>query len=272
MWLGALLPLGVVGQAVLGGFTVKGALDYGWVMGHFALSMLILRRRRDARVARLRRAEPGATQPQAAPTDRTLVRARARRSSALGALTIFAGTAATAAGPHAGGSPGQKINRLDFDGRGTMDFVIHRHAEIALVFSLAAVRVWWLARRRAVAPGVQRPLTVLCVLLALQGVVGLDQYETHLPTELVWVHVALPAAPGWRLLWAACAAGSLAPSAAPRRRPSAPAEAPLRARRAAQVPRKLGLLRGRSRAHLSASSSSPAVSLLAATTLEKGVA
>ena len=42
MWLGALLPLGVVAQAVLGGFTVKGALDYGWVMGHFALSMLIL--------------------------------------------------------------------------------------------------------------------------------------------------------------------------------------------------------------------------------------
>src|SRR5277367_579744 len=42
VWIGALLPLGVVGQAVLGGFTVKGALDYGWVMGHFALSMLIL--------------------------------------------------------------------------------------------------------------------------------------------------------------------------------------------------------------------------------------
>ena len=109
---------------------------------------------------------------------------------ALGALTIFAGTAATAAGPHAGGSPGQKINRLSFDGRGTMDFVIHRHAEIALVFSLAAVVVWWLARRREAGPAVQRPLTVLCVLLALQGVVGLDQYETHLPTELVWVHVA----------------------------------------------------------------------------------
>src|ERR1700728_2017532 len=42
MWLGALLPLGVVAQAVLGGFTGRGALDYGWVMGHFALSMLIL--------------------------------------------------------------------------------------------------------------------------------------------------------------------------------------------------------------------------------------
>src|SRR6516165_8287130 len=28
--LAALLPLGVIGQAVLGGFTVRGALDYGW--------------------------------------------------------------------------------------------------------------------------------------------------------------------------------------------------------------------------------------------------
>src|SRR5271169_15084 len=42
VWLSAMLPLGVIGQAVLGGLTVRGALDYGWVMGHFALSMLIL--------------------------------------------------------------------------------------------------------------------------------------------------------------------------------------------------------------------------------------
>ena len=40
--LGVLLPLGVVGQAVLGGFTVRNHLAPGFVMGHFALSMLIL--------------------------------------------------------------------------------------------------------------------------------------------------------------------------------------------------------------------------------------
>ena len=142
----------------------------------------------------------------------------------LGALTIFAGTAATAAGPHAGGSPGQKINRLDFDGRGTMDFVIHRHAEIAFVFSLAAVAVWFLARRREAGPAVQRPLTVLCVLLALQGVVGLDQYETHLPTELVWVHVGLASLTWLSTLWAACAAGSRRPGwRLPRARVAPPA-------------------------------------------------
>src|ERR1700685_2616735 len=41
-WIAALLPLGVLAQAVLGGLTVKGRLDYGWGMGHFALSMLIM--------------------------------------------------------------------------------------------------------------------------------------------------------------------------------------------------------------------------------------
>jgi cytochrome c oxidase assembly protein subunit 15 len=232
MWLGALLPLGVVGQAILGGFTVRGQLDYGWVMAHFALSMLIL----VAAVVLVWRAthEPSDASARAgtAPgADSAIVRWLVGLL-ALGALTIFAGTAATAAGPHAGGSPGQKINRLSFDGRGTMDFVIHRHAEIAFVFSLAAVFVWWLARRREAGPSVQRPLTVLCVLLALQGAVGLDQYETHLPTELVWVHVALASAAWLSVLWAACAAGALAPFRA--RRPSErPVEGQLQASRAA---------------------------------------
>jgi cytochrome c oxidase assembly protein subunit 15 len=207
MWLGALLPLGVVAQAVLGGLTVRGDLDYGWVMAHFALSMQLGERE---------------------PIDRTLLRS-VRALVGLAALTIFAGTAATAAGPHAGGSPGQKINRLDFDGRGTMDFVIHRHGEIAFVFGLAAVAVWWLARRRAVGPVLQRPLTVLCILIALQGAVGLDQYETHLPTELVWVHVALAALTWLATLWAVCAAGGHTARSAG----SAPHEAPAQERHVA---------------------------------------
>lgn len=229
MRLGALLPLGVLGQAVLGGFTVRGALDYGWVMGHFALSMLILLA---AAVLAWRAGEPSGAAEMPSPAEGAGANRPGRNGSAtradaalapdrrlilslrwlvaLGALTIFAGTAATAAGPHAGGSPGQKINRLNFDGRGTMDFVIQRHGEIALAFGLAAVAVWWMARRRQARPLVQRSLTVLCVLLALQGAVGLDQYKTHLPTELVWVHVGLACA-GWlAAVWAACAAGSLA--------------------------------------------------------------
>jgi cytochrome c oxidase assembly protein subunit 15 len=214
VWLGALLPAGVVAQAVLGGFTVRGALDYGWVMGHFALSMLIIlaavllawRASHEPQEA----SEGAADAPTATGSDRSLVW-WLRGLVALAALTIFAGTAATAAGPHAGGSPGQKINRLSFEGRGTMDFVIHRHGEIALAFGLLAVAIWWIARRRRADTNVQRPLTVLCVLLALQGAVGLDQYKTHLPTELVWVHVTLASCTWLAALWAACAAGAFAP-------------------------------------------------------------
>lgn len=235
VWLGALLPLGVLGQAILGGLTVKGDLDYGWVMGHFALSMLLLA----AAVALAWRAtyeqsaSPSATvsrdasphdtsprdtlplgvrPPRPPAEDRALVW-WVRALVALGGLTIFAGTAATAAGPHAGGSPGQRINRLDFDGRGTMDFVIHRHGELGLAFGLLAVGVWWLARRRGADELLRRALTALCVLIALQGAVGLDQYETHLPTELVWVHVGLACACWIACLWAACAAGRLRPRA-----------------------------------------------------------
>ncbi|HEY3759860.1 MAG TPA: COX15/CtaA family protein [Solirubrobacteraceae bacterium] len=202
-WIAALLPLGVIAQAVLGGLTVKGRLDYGWVMGHFALSMLIMLAA--ATLVWRARYEPG-QRPRVA--DRTLVLC-ARALVVLGALTIVAGTAATAAGPHAGGSPGQQINRLDFDGRGTMDFVIHRHAEIAFVFSLLAVWVWWLARRHDADPLVRRCATMLCVLVALQGIVGLDQYETHLPTELVWVHVTLACGAWLAALFTAYAAGRL---------------------------------------------------------------
>ena len=96
-----LLPLGVVAQAVLGGFTVREHLAPGFVMAHFGLSMLIL----IAAVALAWRARYRAR--LAAPARPIGCRSgRCARCVPLGALTIFAGTAATAAGPHAGGSSG----------------------------------------------------------------------------------------------------------------------------------------------------------------------
>jgi cytochrome c oxidase assembly protein subunit 15 len=213
VWLSLLLPLGVLAQAVLGGLTVEGRLAYGWVMGHFAVSIFLLaaawglvwRSAHDPDDLRSRHGvEP----------DRLLLFGT-RALVALGALTIFAGTAATAAGPDAGGEPGQRISRLGFDGRGTMDFVIHRHSEIALAFGVLAVLVWLLARYRAARPEVRRATNLICVLLALQGVVGAVQYETHLPTELVWVHVALACFVWIAALWTNSAAALPSPSRSP---------------------------------------------------------
>jgi cytochrome c oxidase assembly protein subunit 15 len=207
-WLAWSLPLGVVAQAVLGGFTVREKLAPGYVMAHFGLSMIIL----IAAVALAWRAsrEPGWRAPS---TDRVGVWA-VRLLGVLGAITIFAGTAATAAGPHSGGAVGQDIKRLHFKGADTLTWVIHQHAAIAALFGVAAVATWLWQRRRHVPENVLEPLTVVCILLAAQGLVGSVQYELHLPADMVWVHVLLATATWVSLLWTIAVNGRLAPRSA----------------------------------------------------------
>jgi len=204
--IGVLLPLGVMGQAVLGGFTVRNHLAPGFVMGHFVLSMLIL----IAATTLVWRArwEPG-ERPRA--TDRLAVWS-VRALLGLGAVVIFVGTAATAAGPHAGGAgTGDEIDRLEWKGASTLDWAIHQHGRIATVLGVAAVAVWYLLRRRGAGHEVRQAVTLTCVLLAVQGVVGGIQYNLELPAEIVWIHVALAACLWLALLWATLAAGRLEP-------------------------------------------------------------
>ncbi|MDQ3721504.1 MAG: COX15/CtaA family protein, partial [Actinomycetota bacterium] len=191
MLLGALLPLGVVAQILLGGFTVRFDLAPGFVMSHYMLSMLILvgcvlldwRARREPAELALAGGE-----------DRRLTRG-SWALFLLGAVTIFAGTAATAAGPHTGGTGTDDIvPRLVFRGTETLNFVISQHARLATLLGLLAVALWILARRRGVPPEQRAPLTWLCWLLAAQGVIGGVQYQLELPAEIVWVHASLAAA------------------------------------------------------------------------------
>lgn len=204
-WLAWALPVGVLAQAVLGGFTVREHLAPGFVMAHFGLSMVIL-------IAAVALAWRAAYEPRSRPrsSDRTGVWA-VRALAPLGALTIFAGTAATAAGPHSGGAVGQHVHRLHFKGADTLTWVVHRHATIAAVFGVVAIAVWLLHRRRSGSDRVLEPLTVLCVLLAAQGLVGSVQYELQLPSDMVWVHVALATATWIAVLWSLAAAGRLVP-------------------------------------------------------------
>ena len=125
----------------------------------------------------------------------------------LGALTIFAGTAATAAGPHSGGVSGQHVHRLHFKGADTLTWLVHQHAVIAALFGVAVILVWLFARHRGGSERVMEPLTVLGVLLAAQGLVGSVQYELHLPSDMVWVHVGLATATWLVVLWSVAVAG-----------------------------------------------------------------
>lgn len=200
-----LLPVGVLAQAVLGGFTVREHLAPGFVMGHFGLSMLIL----IAAVALAWRAtfEPGS---RPVSSDRLGVWS-VRALLPLGALTIFAGTAATAAGPHSGGFTGQVVHRLHFKGADTLTWTVHEHATIAALFGVIVILVWLLHRHRDANSRMLEPLMVLGVLLAAQGLVGSVQYELKLPSDMVWVHVTLATATWLTVLWAVAVAGRLAP-------------------------------------------------------------
>src|SRR3954463_2382996 len=208
--LGTLLPLGVVAQAVLGGLTVVYGLAPGFVMSHYLLSMAIL-------VAagmlawRAQPSFPAGIPPQADRTTARLIWAQAT----LGAVAIFAGTAATAAGPHAGASgTGEVVHRLDFEGSGTLTWLVNRHGTLAGALGLLTVITWSIARRRGVAPSLQTRLPRICLLLALQGALGIVQYRLKLPAELVWVHVALATLTWLSVLWTVASAGRLAPRAA----------------------------------------------------------
>lgn len=207
--LALLLPLGVLAQAVLGGFTVLEHLAPGFVMAHFSLSLLILVAA--FALAWRSRFEVGARPRSSDRVSVWVVRALAP----LGAITVVAGTMATASGPHSGGFTGQHVHRLHFKGAGTLAWAVHQHATVAAVFGLAVIGAWYLRRRRGATGTALEPLTVLGVLLAGQGLIGSVQYELRLPTDIVWVHVALATVTWLALLWAWASEGSLAPRRVP---------------------------------------------------------
>jgi heme a synthase len=206
--LATLLPLGVVAQAVLGGYTVKEKLAPGFVMAHFGLSMIIL----IAAVALVWRTyHPAGSRPRT--SSRALVWT-VRSTVVLGALTIFAGTLSTAAGPHSGAHVGQIVKRLHFMGAGTLQWAVHQHGTVAVLFGLAAIGAWMLKRRERGALDPTEPLTVLGVLIAAQGLLGSVQYELRLPAEMVWLHVALASVTWLVALWAWADTGAPRPGIA----------------------------------------------------------
>ncbi|MGH3297811.1 MAG: COX15/CtaA family protein [Trebonia sp.] len=183
--LSAVLPSGVIAQAVTGGLVVLTRLNPVMVAAHFLLSSAILA----AAVVLHARAGQG---PGPA---RLLVRADLRVLAGLlvaaTALMLAAGTVVTGTGPLAGtiiDSRGRRatVPRFHF----ALQDVTQLHADIgwfigALAVALAIGLHFGGAPARAV-----RTSHIVLAGLGAQGTIGYTQYFSHLPAGLVWLHVA----------------------------------------------------------------------------------
>ena len=188
-WLALGIFVGTLAQAPLGYLAVHSDLHWPVVAAHLLLSMALLA---GAVVLALETLalRSGSVEPF---VPRELRRWSLAVAAAAGVLLV-SGTLATAGGPHSGGGA-QHIDRL-----WRLQPLIYVHAASVAVFAVALVfMLGYLASGRARWPRLfALGLTVFAVLLVQMGL-GELQYRTHLPWELVLVHVGLAAAV-WSLL------------------------------------------------------------------------
>jgi cytochrome c oxidase assembly protein subunit 15 len=191
LWLSAILPLGVIAQAVLGGILVLLKLPPALVAAHFLLSTAIILTSAVVLHARASALVAAAAGVPPAPPVRADLRVLAGLLTAITAVMLAAGTVVTGTGPLAGTTIDEHghrttVPRFHF----SLESVTQLHADIGwFIGALAVALVVGLrfagGSRRTVRLG-----WIVLIGLGVQGVIGYVQYFNHLPAGLVWVHVS----------------------------------------------------------------------------------
>ena len=183
-----MLPIGVIGQALVGGVVVLTGLSPYTVMTHFLLSMVLLFAAVAVHEIVRRASRPditSATVPSAVQHLTTAI-------VAVAFLVLIAGTITTGAGPHGGDA---SAPRLALDIR----MAALAHADMVwllLGLTVALVVVTWRGPRHLAVAA-----RALLVFELLQGAIGYTQYALGVPEALVVVHVL-----GAVLVWSAASA------------------------------------------------------------------
>jgi cytochrome c oxidase assembly protein subunit 15 len=186
VWLSALLPLGVIAQAVVGGIVVLTDLNPALVSAHFLLSTGVIL---TAAVVLHTRVGEGAG--PARSLVRTDLRVLAGLLVAATAVMLAAGTVVTGSGPLAGtrvDSHGQRSTVPRF--HLALENVTQLHADVGWFIGALAVALVIGLRFSAAPRRTVRLGWLVLGWLGVQGVIGYVQYFNHLPAGLVWVHVA----------------------------------------------------------------------------------
>jgi cytochrome c oxidase assembly protein subunit 15 len=203
-----LQPVGVVTQAVVGGFVVRSQLVW-WSVGlHFLISVVFV-----WLAVQLVCAIDDGDGPATPVVPRALRRLVATSSGVLG-LLVTAGTLVTAAGPHSGDA---KTPRLDLGVQATAQL----HADLVFAYLGLLVGLGFALRAVGVPAGLWRRFLTLVVVVLAQGALGGIQYALGVPEALVSLHVlgSMLAVVAASALWAGTAGRSrterTVPAAAP---------------------------------------------------------
>ena len=181
---------GTLAQAPLGYLAVNSDLEWPIVAAHLLLSMAVLA---GAVVLALEAVAPRFG--QATP----LVPLELRRAALVvvgsAGVLLVTGTLATAGGPHSGGGPADRVDRL-----WRLEPLVYIHAAAVGVFGIGLVfLLGYLAAQRQRWPRLFAFGLAVFALLVVQMALGEVQYRTHLPWGLVLVHVGIAGAV-WALL------------------------------------------------------------------------
>lgn len=183
----AIIPFGVMGQAVVGGITVWSNLHPASVATHFLLSMVMV----FITVALYVRLQEPEGKPQLAVGP--MLHAVSIGLIVVGFLLLIAGTVVTGTGPHGGDAAAP---RWDLD----LPAVTRVHSALAWLTLVGSVLATVIAFRGGASRIARSSSVALLVIVLLQGVLGYTQYALELPETLVVLHVL-----GSALTWIAIA-------------------------------------------------------------------
>ena len=178
-----LLVLGVVADAILGAFVVYSKLNPWLVSLHMILSLAMV----IVGAILYHRSKyvygPGTRADVRDPHFRLI----ARLLWIPFVLVLFAGTATTGSGPHAGAAQGQLVaRRLPF----SFADAAWVHSVLAVLFLGLVTGLVFAIWRSGVPDALRFGVRRLVLIALVQAVIGFTQYITHVPVVLVELHIA----------------------------------------------------------------------------------
>jgi len=176
---------GIVAEAVLGGVVVYSKLNPYVVMTHFMVGIALL----TVALALALRAGRAPGRGVSKVVARDLLVSRVAEAMLL--LAIVAGTATTAAGPHAGGAGAKRLPVPLAD-------MARVHSGMAIATGVVVLALLYLLERDGAPESVRLRGRLLLAAMVVQGIIGYTQYFSHLPAWLVGIHLF-----GVTVIWSA---------------------------------------------------------------------